>query len=318
MQPIVDPFRELINKRLTLNLLIQGAATHAFLSAHYVVKEELDAIDPRLVSLYDKISVSGFLSCWYGDLVLLLGTPKRFWQRVEAGGHLFSGHPLLQRHGGALALAAKRHAVSRAKQKGVAVVPGLHYVQLMGLVLRSAMREMRHKRRLVNAAKLATHLIWGIDEDRLEADLTYHAEVGHVRPPETVAGRMFRSAAAGWSAVERRDDRLIVTAKAWYWPFLAHELVKGVAELVCLHGINMLDRDTYDAVIATTDKIEYEPWMMQAGSELWRMFLKIKPADRTLAESLMHLARLEPRPLEHLMLAMVEEPEAAAQRLSAL
>lgn len=313
-----DDLADLINKRLTLNLLIQGAATHAFLSAHYVVETELNALNPKLIPLYDQVSVGGFLSCWYGDLVLILGTPKRFWRRVAQGKHLFSGHPLLVKHGGALAEAARRHAVARAKEKGMSSLPGVHYAQLLSVAVRLTVNERQHQHRLVQLAKQATHEIWGIDEDRLIAELTFRCEVGEVRPPATVAGRMFRSAAAGWGGVERWGDVLYVVARAWYWPFLSHELVKGTAELVCLHGLNTLEPEAYKAVIDTVDHIEFEPWMMQAGSELWRRFLKVKPADRTLAESLMQIARLAPRSLDRLMLAMVEEPELAAEWLESL
>lgn len=313
-----DELRDHINKRLTLNLLIQGAATHAFLSAHYLVRDQLDALNPKLIPLYDKVTVGGFLSGWCGDLVLILGSPKRFWRRVENGGHLFSGHPLLARHGGALAEASKLHAIARAREKGMSTLPGVHYAQLLGVVIRLAMNERRHTRPLVDLAKQATHEIWGIDQHLLRAALSYETEVGEVRKPETFAGRMFRSAAAGWGGVERRGGRMVVVARAWFWPFLAHELVKGTAELVCLHGLNTLDAQTYDAVIDVTDKIEYEQWTMQAGSELWRRLLKINPPNRTLAETLMRIARLPPLPLEALMLALVEEPEAAADWLGAL
>ncbi len=85
-----DP-ADLINKRLTLNLLIQGAATHAFLSAHYVVEAELNALNPKLIPLYDQVSVGGFLSCWYGDLVLILGTPNADSDRRQAHGTRWLG-----------------------------------------------------------------------------------------------------------------------------------------------------------------------------------------------------------------------------------
>jgi hypothetical protein len=111
---------------------------------------------------------------------------------------------------------------------------------------------------------------------------------------------------------------LIVLAKGVCWPLLLHELVKGVAEIVCLHGLNTLDHETYASVIDVTDHIEYESWMMQAGAELWRRFLKVKPADRLLAESLMRIARLEPEPLQRLVLAIVEEPDMAADWLDSL
>ncbi len=313
-----DDLSDLISKRLSLNLLIQGAATHGFLSAHYVVEDELNAVNPHLIHVYDKLAVSGFLSYWHGDLVLLQGHPERFWRRVRDGAHPFSSHPLLVKHGGALARAAKAHADARAKQKGIVSITGIHYVKLMGLTFQVAWHERGLKKQLAEIAVAATEAIWGIDPNRLDAEITYEVEVGDVRTPETLTGKLFRLAAAGWSGVQRQGDSLIVVARAICWPLLLHELVKGVAELVCLHGLNTLDRATYDAVIDATDKIEYEPWTMQAGSELWRRYLKVKPADRSLAESLMQVARLQPRPLDRLMLAIVDEPELAAEWLQSL
>jgi hypothetical protein len=251
-------------------------------------------------------------------MVFVFGMPTRFWRRVERGEHPFSRHPLLVKHGARLSDAAKQHAAARAREKGVFTVPGIHYAQLLGAVFRILMNERHHSLVLAQLAKQATHVIWGIDEDRLQAEISFEPEVGQVRTPDTIAGRMYRGAAAGWGGVQRHGEVMKVVARAWFWPFLSHELVKGTAELVCLHGLNTLDRETYDAVIDATDRIEYEHWMMQAGSELWRRFLKIKPADHTLAESLMQIARLPPRPLDRLMHAVVEEPEMAAEWLASL
>jgi hypothetical protein len=316
--PMGDNLPSLINKRLTLNLLIQGAATHTFLSAHYLVADDLNTLNPKLLALYDKLAVAGFLSYWHGDLSLLQGHPERFWQRVKNGAHPFSTHPLLAKHGGILARASKEHADARAVEKGVSPKFAFHFVKLAALTVRIAWHENGNENELAEIAIAATEGIWGIDPDRLRGQITYDVECGEVRTPETFVGRMFRRAAAGWSCVERDGDRLIVVARATCWPLLLHELVKGVAELVCLHGLNKLDRETYDKVIEATDHIEYEPWMMQAGSELWRRYLKLKPTDRTLAESLMQVARLPPKPLEQMMMAVVEDAENAKEWLASL
>ena len=55
-----------INKRVTMNMLIQGSSTHAFLTSHYLVKDELDAIDPSLVPHYDRIAVTAVIGYWLG------------------------------------------------------------------------------------------------------------------------------------------------------------------------------------------------------------------------------------------------------------
>jgi hypothetical protein len=50
--------RQEINKRPTLNWLIQGAAQHAGMKAHHLVKAELDVIHPKLLRLYDQYALS--------------------------------------------------------------------------------------------------------------------------------------------------------------------------------------------------------------------------------------------------------------------
>ena len=313
-----DDLRDQINKRFTLNLLIQGAATHSFLTAHYLVKDELDEINPKLVPLYDKVSVAVILALWYGDFVLLYGRPTRFWKRIHRPGHPFGDHPLLVEHGEMLAAATKSHALARAREKGVATTPGLHYIHSLGLLFSVTTREARQEERLAALAKRATHLIWGIDVDRLDAAITGRVEFGRIPTPSTFTGRIIRLAAAGYSGVVRQDEKLMVVAKAWVWPLLAHELVKGTAELVCLHGLNTLDRETYLAATAAADKIEYEIWLMQAGAELWRRFLTVVPPEQTLAEALMHTARLSPDGLDRLMRAVIADPVHARRWLAKL
>jgi hypothetical protein len=92
--------------------------------------------------------------------------------------------------------------------------------------------------------------------------------------------------------VERRNGRFKVVAKAWIFPLVSHELAKGTAELVCLHGLNSLDEATYRQVTEEADRIEYEAWMIQAGSEMWRRLLAAVPNKKSLPETLMHVARL--------------------------
>ena len=156
-----------------------------------------------------------------------------------------------------------------------------------------------------------THLIWGIERERLSGCITGDVEFGELQTPTTKAGRILRSAAAGYGGVKKSNGRLIVHARAWMWPLLSHELTKGTAELICLHGLNELDDDTYRYVTFEADKIEHEIWMMQAGGELWRLFLAALPAADLLAESLMHVARMEPETLEQLMMDLVEHPLTA-------
>lgn len=61
--------------------------------------------------------------------------------------------------------------------------------------------------------------------------------------------------------------------------------------------------------------VEYEVWMLQARAELWRRFLAANPEGQTLSETVMLVARLDPEPLEELMMTVVEDSEQARRVL---
>ncbi|MFK7819338.1 MAG: hypothetical protein AB8G99_11520 [Planctomycetaceae bacterium] len=307
-----------INKRLTMNLLIQGAASHTFLTTHHLVRDELNAEVPNIVELYDRVVVSCYASYWIGDMVMLLGRPRKFWKRVTREDHPFHSHDLMARHGGELSETAWAHASARAKEKNVSIVPGIQAVQNIGLVVKTIAAEKEFAEPLARLAVKAVSEMWKVPDELLDAEITNTPAFGHIREPETRRGRLMRSCGAGWSSVLPRDGKLRVVAKAIFWPLLAHELVKGTAELVCLHGLNKLDDTTYAAVIDATDHIEYEVWMMQIGAELYRRWLSAKPSQISIAECLMQLALRPPKTVETIMLAVLEEPEAATAMMSRL
>ena len=120
----------------------------------------------------------------------------------------------------------------------------------------------------------------------------------------------------GLGGVVWRDDSLVVMGRGTNWQLLTKELVKGTAELICLHGLNELSDDTYRQVMDATDRIEYEPWMLQTGGELWRRLLEVVPDGRPLAHVLMCMARLPGKSLESLVLAVIEQPEWARELLA--
>jgi hypothetical protein len=313
-----DEIRQQVNKRLALNLLIQGASAHTCLTAHHLVKDELESIRPGLTQLYDKLAVSLRLNYFYGDFFLFYGWPSWFWGRTHRLRHPFHNFTVLARHGGKLARATKRNILTRGWKKWVIGVPIIHLFQMYWLLARVAWAERGHQRQLVQLAKTAITLVWGIEESRIHAEITRNVAFGHLRTPKTIVGRLLREGAVGYSGVERRDDQLMVVAKAWNFTLVIEELLKGVAELVCLHGLNSLDNKMYETVTDEADHIEYEIWMLQAGPEMWRRLLAVLPNDRSVAEMLMHIARLDPEPLERLMLAVVENPAEARDLLEAL
>ncbi len=313
-----DDIRQQINKRLTLNLLIQGAAAHNYLTGHFLVKDQLEALRPGLTRLYDRFATSGQLNYWLGDFALLRGLPSWFWARTGRPTHPFHHCPLLAKHGGQLSRKSKRFMCARSWKKWVIPIPIVAFFQLLYLLIRTALAERRLKPQLIEIAKTATSLIWGIDEDRLDGAIVFDCEFGNVRTPRTWLGRNMKDGASGYGGVERRKGQFHVVAKAWNFPLLLHELTKGTVELVCLHGLASLDDATYDAVTDDADQIEFELPMLQAGIDMWQRLLAALPRDRTTPEMLMHVAQLDPQPLERLMLDVVEDPEHARDVLAEL
>ena len=302
-----------INKRLTLNWLIQGAAQHAGMTAHHLIRDELDAIHPDLLWLYDLHALVNLLQYWSPAAVLLLGWPPRFWKRAASNPrHPFFHHPLLSQHGGMLSEAAKERAVERSREKGVIAS------RAAPMLARTRMIEASHSRELTELAKKTTSMVWGISTDRLNADMTMNLPADLSCRAETLRGRILRGLAVGCERVVRRNGKLEVVARGTNWYILAKELVKGTAELICLHGLADMREDAYRQVIHHADKIEFEPWMLQTGGELWRRVLAVFPEGRPLPEMLMHLARMEAAALERAMLAVIEQPEVARELLAGL
>jgi hypothetical protein len=308
-----------INKRLTLNWLIQGAAQHAGLTAHHLVRGELDALHPHLVGLYDQYALINLLQYWRCEAALLLGWPPRFWRRAATRpGHPFFAHPLLSRHGGRLAAAARERARARAKEKGLSTRLVLFGFQMQYVVARLVLLEAKHARTLGALAVRTTTMVWGIPPDRLDAAVTKQVAFGSLSVPRTLRGRLLRGFAVGYGGVLREGGRLRVVARGTNFYLVAKELVKGTAELVCLHGLNGLDDATYAQVMREADQLEFEPWMLQTGGELWRRLLAATPAGWPPAELLMHLARLPAPALEGLLGAAIERPDRARELLAGL
>jgi hypothetical protein len=314
-----DTLRAEINKRFTLNWLIQGAAQHAGITFHHLVRDELDVIDPGLVPLYDQYALINLLQYWSLEGSMLLGRPSRFWRRAATDPkHPFFHHPVLSRHGGDLAAAARQRGRQRRDEKGFWRLRYLFPLQVVRVVDALKWRELGHEHKLIELAKRAVFRVWRIPPDRLDAQLTTNVAFGTLSKPRGMTGRMMRMCAVGYGGVIRRGDTLVVCGRGTNWQLMAKELVKGTAELICLHGLNGLSEDVYAKVIAATDGPHFEPWMLQTGGELWRHLLAVLPHGRPQAQVLMHLALLPAKSLETLILAVLEQPNFARELLASV
>ena len=140
----------------------------------------------------------------------------------------------------------------------------------------------------------------------------------HHLPADNLQAKHLRSCVIGYSHVVRNERQLIVSAKGITWQLLTKELVKGTAELICLHGLSQLQDRTYRQVIEAADRLEFEPWLLQSGGELWRRLLAAVPDDSSIAHVLMHLARLPGEALQSLIADVIEQSESASRRLADL
>ncbi|HEY1683959.1 MAG TPA: hypothetical protein VGG19_04300 [Tepidisphaeraceae bacterium] len=308
-----------INKRFTLNWLIQGAAQHAGMTFHHIVRDELDALNPELLLHYDQYALINLLQYWHADAALLFGRPSKFWARAGSSPrHPFFKHPLLSKFGGILAEAGRERALERCKEKHLTRIPIAFSLQATHIIARLRILESPHRAQLIELAKRSASIIWGIPIERLTADLRKPLPFGTSIRIRNARAAFFRNATVGLGGVVQGNGSLMVVGQGTNWQLLTKELVKGTAELICMHGLSSLDENTYLRVVDAADRIEFEPWMLQTGGELWRRMLAVIPKDRSIAQLLMRMARLPANSLQALVLAVIEQPEWAKEILGAL
>lgn len=74
--------------------------------------------------------------------------------------------------------------------------------------------------------------------------------------------------------VEEGDEIPVVVAKAWIFPLLVHELIKGTLELSAINWADgHLDFEEQAEVIKRADTVEGEIWGMRLGPGMWEKFL---------------------------------------------
>ena len=74
--------------------------------------------------------------------------------------------------------------------------------------------------------------------------------------------------------IEEGDEMPVVVAKAWIFPLLVHELIKGTLELAASNWAEgHLDFEEQKEVIEKADTIPNEIWGMRLGPGMWEKFL---------------------------------------------
>lgn len=315
--PLSIQHRQIVNKRLSLNLLIQGAATHAHWSAHHLVADRINKLDPQLLSIYDEVMLRSRISYWFGGITLILGNPAGFWKLIEDDGHEFGFHPFMMKHGHGLAIKTLDDVKRRCEAAGIPIDGKQNEIDAMQAYYQTIDIEDDHLAELESLAKDVCHEIYKIDRSLLDAELTSTPRFGTIREPESIMGQMVLDCMMGWSAVVRNNGRLEVKAKATFWPLLLHELVKGTVELICLNGMNEWTDEEYEIALKHTDHIEFEVPMLQIGGTMFQQFLAVKPKEISLAESIMFVSKMDPLVLEAFMFQMFESPNRATGMIRA-
>lgn len=78
-----------IQKRIILNGIVHGSAMHIWKSAHYIIKEEVDKLDPLLMTLYDQYTTS------IGWLIWQL-SPEDAQEAIDGGAAITQGFNRLE------------------------------------------------------------------------------------------------------------------------------------------------------------------------------------------------------------------------------
>lgn len=199
------------------------------------------------------------------------------------------------------------------------MLPFLFSFRALTLVNRIRTREVPFRPQLVGLAKQTAATVWGIPRERFDAELSKEMPIraDHFQADNFQAQHL-RGCVIGYSHVARNERQLIVSATGITWQMLTKELVKGTAELICLHGLLQLRDRTYQHVIEAADRLEFEPWLLQSGGELWRRLLAAVPDDCSIAHVLMHLARLPAEALQSIIADVIEDSNSASRRLADL
>ena len=313
--PLSAQQRQIVNKRLTLNLLIQGAAVHGHWSAHRLVEKELEAIEPKLFSIYDEMLIRSRLGYWLGGIPSIMGNPTKFWWKIREDGHEFGFHPFFVKHGFRIAQETQRDVFERCRATGVSLDGVLNEMRGLQVYLEVIEGEGPYLQPLEELAKDVCCDLYGIGRELLDAKLTQTPRFGSVRYPESEAGRAILKGMIGWSAVVRQEDQLNVKATATFWPMLVHELIKGSVELICLHGMNSVSETDFAIALERTDHVEFEIPMLQIGGTVFRRFLLARPREIELAESIMYVSKFEPLELDQFMFHLFESPNQATSMI---
>lgn len=92
----------------------------------------------------------------------------------------------------------------------------------------------------------------------------------------------------GKEKVDTSVEPPIVNAEAINFPILVHELIKGVMEVLAVHG-RPEDQDVWSQVESSEDTLEKEMWDLRLGPSIWQRIRGQFPEEVLLDENLIRL-----------------------------
>jgi len=105
---------------------------------------------------------------------------------------------------------------------------------------------------------------------------------------------------------EPSKPQVRVIARAINFPVLIQETIKGVMEVLSMHGLEGLSKTQLASIYQEADALEDEPWLIQVGPQLWRSFLQIVPKDHKLVDIVSALAAQSPEYIHKLLSDTIE------------
>lgn len=136
-------------------------------------------------------------------------------------------------------------------------------------------------------------MYWGLDDETISRESEAGTHAGQVR-------------------VDLSGEKPKIIAHGMTFPFLLHELTKGVLELMSLHGLDA-DKETRDYVLDKTDNLESEPWDIRLGPKIWEKFLEALDVDDLPIKSHVfnQLATLPPAEFNSIVQGLLNDQEQA-------
>ena len=92
----------------------------------------------------------------------------------------------------------------------------------------------------------------------------------------------------GKEKVDTSVDPPVVNAEAINFPILVHELIKGVMEVLAVHG-RPEDQDVWSQVESSEDTLEKEMWDLRLGPSIWQRIRSQFPDEVLMDENLIRL-----------------------------